>query len=365
MQEEDEIADVICGQRMVATEMAEYVRKKAVLKHETKLSESKFDKRNRPKQKILTVNFEKLTYDIEGFQVSKPDTSPQSHRRSSNRSFQSQSKKSKKGRGGIFNIFSNVLQIGNTRDRLKSLINISGSQTNIQSTKAIDSSNKVDSVSGLKSSNFIVRANSRRSSVENKSINLDKSGQNESGYKSPILERSNSINKSKDVPSNAMAVLSLRKSVTVIESKIIDDQGKQSLSKKGKSQLTDYFLSKSQEPPKKPRMFFTDENEQREIILPKRKFKHVCFASAIPSLEADEQEDEGRFKHESPDYDIFTIKAAPMSAYMKDNDMAGMLDDCLLGTFNVRRGSDARAKASDDGLVAKDNINKRYMEFDI
>lgn len=348
VQEEDELASLICGEKMPYTPVAKLVMNNSIIRHETRLANVS-EGGKKAKDQILLVNLDKLRYELDAFSESrKPVKRAESFRKSSVCSSKSISVGSKRKRNAVFNIFNNVLEVKKAKDRLKILVQLSGSNTYHQSTMAMSSQNQLESVSGLKPTNFIIKGSTEEPPIEKRSMLLDIN---------QGLNRSHSLNGSKEL-STAKARLSVRKLGYALGTVLVKDEVKKPFSKKSKSELANYFLSRSQEPPKKPKMFFTDDSAPREIQLPRRKFRHVCFASAIPSLDDDEKEDDGRFKDQVPDYDIFTVKAAPSSVYMKSNDMAGMLDDCLLGTFNSRRSS--QAKGREENLqLAKDNINKR------
>lgn len=241
-------------------------------------------------------------------------------------------------------------KVSRSKNKLKSLLQLSSeNNSQVNSTRIHDSKQEsLDASAGSKGNGFLIKS-SRQLSVGNRSFNHEKS----------VLTFGNkNANASQVNPTPKSS--STRNIQSALESKPFKAQCKNPLSLRGKSELTKYFITKSQEPPKKPRMFFTGDDDHREYILPKRKFKHTCFASALPNL-LEEIQDDGKFKGESPDYDIFTVQPAPVKVYFANNDLAGMMDDCLLSTFHNNRNSKDVNKDSE--LVAKDNINKRLVSI--
>ena len=248
-------------------------------------------------------------------------------------------------------IFGGTLKVYKNKTRTKSFGNTE-SHSVVQSTKLLDS--KLESgVKPKTETRFIVRDSLKQMTL-NKSLDFETN-------KLPL--QSKSLNASQEFHNTQY-----NSSKKIIKSEIIEisqkanQEIKKTLTSKGKSDIAEYFLSRSKPQENKKKVyFFTESNEFSEVKLPKRRFRHLCYASAMPSF-TDDQEDDEKKPQEAPDLDVYTVKAAPRSVYLKNNDMAGMLDDCLLGTFNKHRGS-LNPSTQKDPPIGTENMNKQYFKM--
>lgn len=351
VEQEDYLISCIIGEDCPKTDLAIKARNSMLLEYYEFAHQTNASKKAAPsKVKIGKYPFLSNLYELElGFSAPKRkphgslDRSINSSRSPSIQSAKVfANSKLKKSQG----VPSDSSQRAKSQYKLKCLLGV-GSKSVLQSTGFFDS--KLASESKDHAESKLNAKDSQLKIVVNKSLDLEVS-------KTPKEVRS--LVSSKETSPKIKLSRSERVSSSLEFTRKVKAEANHSLSTKGKSDISQYFLSRSKVTEKKKIYFFTEDNIFSEVKLPKRRFKHLCFASAIPK----DDDDEDVKGEQAPDLDVYTVKAAPRSAYFKNNDMAGMLDDCLLGTFNKKRNAKNSATKFDPP-VASDNMNKRYFKM--
>ena len=134
---------------------------------------------------------------------------------------------------------------------------------------------------------------------------------------------------------------------------------------KSQSILTSFFLSKTKSNPKSSKLrssslgLISTVGNKNHRAKPKKK--HICFKSALPSLDdidEDEEQSEGKAYCEIADIDLKKIMPGPITTkYMNKNNYVGMVNDSLLMAVK-KYDKDIRKEEEN-----KNNINKRFMKL--
>lgn len=232
--------------------------------------------------------------------------------------------------------------------RLKSLLVQSRSRSIQQSSLLIESRNDVD---GPIESRYLLKSSNRGRLLDlNKSADMDRSSDPKQAK--AHASSGENLNQSKASVRSTRAAASFEIKVAAAR-ECVKPQ-----SRRGKCSLAKYFSQVTRPLTIKKTLFSPSvtniDHPNAEIKLPNRKAKHMSLSIAVPKV--DHEEDTNQL-----DLDLMTIQPAPASVYLKSGDLAGMVDDCLLSTFNkVRKSKDTEHTESE---IAKknDNINRRYF----